>query len=72
VWFSAAAGKRLLRADADPKVVSGITRSYLPGPWMYLGATLVALVSPRVSVALFAAIALFFVLESALFGREDA
>jgi uncharacterized membrane protein len=69
VWFSAVAGKRLLREDADPKVVSGISRSYLPGPWMYLAATLVALGSPVASVSLYAAIALFYVLESALFAR---
>jgi uncharacterized membrane protein len=67
IWFSAAIGRRLLKADADPKVVSGITRSYLPGPWIYLGATLVALVSPTASAILFGAIALFYVVESSFF-----
>jgi uncharacterized membrane protein len=69
VWFSAATGRRLLRPDADPRTVSGITRSYLPGPWIYLGATLVALASPIASAILYASIALFYVVESALFGR---
>jgi uncharacterized membrane protein len=69
LWFSAAIGRRLLRPDADPRTVSGITRSYLPGPWIYLGATLVALASPIASAILYAAIALFYVVESALFGR---
>jgi uncharacterized membrane protein len=69
MWFYAAIGKRLLRDDADPKVVAGISRSYLPGPWIYLVATLVAFISPVASVVLFAAIALFYVLESSLFSR---
>jgi uncharacterized membrane protein len=72
IWFSASIGRRLLRADADARVVSGITRSYLPGPWIYLGATLVALVSPTASAILYAAIALFYVVESSFFGRERA
>src|SRR5947207_3494070 len=43
-WLAARAGE-LLRDDADPRVVSGITRSYLPGPVIYLTATLVAFAS---------------------------
>jgi uncharacterized membrane protein len=70
IWFYASIGRRLLRADADPRVVSGITRSYLPGPWIYLIATLVAFLSPAWSVGLYAAIALFYVLESSTFGRR--
>ena len=71
LWFYAARGRHLLRDDADPRVVSGITRSYLPGPWIYLAATLVALWRPAVSVVLFAAIAVFYMVESALFGRRE-
>jgi uncharacterized membrane protein len=70
IWFSAAVGRRLLRDDADPKVVSGITRSYLPGPWIYLAATLVALLSPVASAVLYGAIALFYVVESSFFARS--
>lgn len=44
LWLYASRGGRVLRGDADARIVSGITRSYLPGPWIYLGATLVALV----------------------------
>ncbi|MGZ8612372.1 MAG: TMEM175 family protein [Actinomycetota bacterium] len=69
VWFSASIGRRLLRDDADPQVVSGITRSYLPGPWIYLAATLVAIVSPAVGAILYGAIALFYVIESSFFGK---
>ena len=71
LWFYAAlSGGRLLRTDADPRVVSGISRSYLPGPFIYLAATLIALASPTTSVILFAAIAVFYILESSLFGRS--
>jgi uncharacterized membrane protein len=67
-WFYAALRKRLLRPDADAAVVSGISRTYIPGPWIYLAATLVAFASPVASIVLFGVIALFYVLESSLFG----
>jgi uncharacterized membrane protein len=70
LWFYAAAKGRLLREDADPRVVRGISRSYRPGPWIYLAATLIAFADPRVSLALFAAFAFFYVLESSLFGQD--
>ena len=71
LWFYAMAGRRLLRHDADQKVVSGITRSFLPGPWIYLAATLIAFWRPTVSIVLYAAIAVFYMIESALFGRRQ-
>jgi uncharacterized membrane protein len=71
LWFYAVTGKRLLRHDADPRVVSGITRSFLPGPWMYLASTLIAFWKPTVSIVLFAAIAALYMLESAIFGRRQ-
>jgi uncharacterized membrane protein len=71
-WFYACTGRRLLRRDADQATVSGITRSYLPGPWIYLGAALLAFVSPIASVLVYMAAALFYVLESSLFGANDA
>jgi hypothetical protein len=64
-----------LRADADPRTVSGITRSYLAGPLIYLGAALIAFASPAASIALFGGITLFYIVESSLFGGgagEDA
>lgn len=70
-WRYAAHGRRLLRAEADARMVDGISRSYLPGPFMYLAATLVALVNPLVSAGLYAAIAGFYVLESSVFGGRD-
>jgi uncharacterized membrane protein len=71
IWFYASRKNRLLRPDADQKVVSGITRSYATGPWIYLIATLVAFASPGASLILFAAFDLFWVTESAIFGRAS-
>src|SRR2546428_7585330 len=68
IWLYAALGRRLLRADADDRLVRGITRSYLPGPFIYLTATLIALVSPTPSAVLYAPIALFYAPESSLCG----
>jgi uncharacterized membrane protein len=70
-WFYASRGKRLLRSDADPAVVAGLSRSYLPGPWIYLAATLIAFASPTASVVLFMATALFYVVESSVFSSGD-
>ena len=52
-----------------PLVVSGISRTFAPGVPLYAGATLVTLSSPTAAVILFAAIAVFYVLESSLFGK---
>ncbi|HET7759369.1 MAG TPA: TMEM175 family protein [Gaiellaceae bacterium] len=70
LWLYAISERRLLREDSDPRTVSGITRSYLPGFPTYLIATLMAFVSPLASVALFGAIALFYVIDSSFFGDE--
>jgi TMEM175 potassium channel family protein len=70
LWRYAATGRRLLRADADDRVVEGISRSYLLGPASYLVATLVALISPIASAALYVAIAVFYVFESSVFSRR--
>ena len=70
LWLYAVLGRRLLRTDADPRLVRGITRSYLPGPWIYLGATLAAFWSSTASILLFGGIALFYVVESSFFARR--
>jgi uncharacterized membrane protein len=72
VWLYASHRGRLLHADADPRAVSGITRSYLPGSPTYGLATLLAFVSPIASLIMFGAIAVFYALSSSLFGRADA
>jgi uncharacterized membrane protein len=70
VWLYASRGGRLLRPDADPRAISGITRSFLPGLPMYAAATFVAFLSPEVSAALFGLLALFYVVSSSVFGRR--
>jgi uncharacterized membrane protein len=70
IWRYAAWGRRLLRNDAEQNVVEGISRSYALGPPIYLVATLVALVSPIASAALYGALAVFYALESSLFARR--
>ena len=72
LWRYAAWDDRLLRSDVDPQEVSGISRAYLPGPFMYAGATVVAFVSPEASAALFLAVALFYVGSASFFGSEEA
>jgi TMEM175 potassium channel family protein len=71
MWRYAASGRRLLRADARSRTVDGISRSYLPGPFLYAAATAVAFASPQVSAGIYAAIALFYVVESSLFGDSE-
>lgn len=69
LWRYASAGRRLLRHDADARTVRGIDRSYIVGPFIYLAATLVALGNAQASAAMYALIALFYVVEASLFGR---
>lgn len=71
LWFYAALGRRLIAPEADQRTVTGISRSFLPGWAIYAIATLSSLVSAWLAVALYAAIALFYVLESSLFGRDS-
>ncbi len=72
VWFYAARGGRLLHESSDPRVVAGISRSYLPGIVMYLTATLVAFASPSASAILYLAIAAVYVFESSIFGGAQS
>jgi uncharacterized membrane protein len=72
MWrYAIGGGGRLLRPDADRRVVDGITRSYRPGVPMYAGATVVGVFQAELGAALFAAIALFYVLSSSVFGRDE-
>jgi uncharacterized membrane protein len=70
LWFYASHNSRLLREDADPRTVSGISRSFAPGSVMYATAAASSFISDYLATALFAAIALFYVLESSIFGRD--
>jgi uncharacterized membrane protein len=68
VWIYGS--RRLLRADADRREVSGITRSYLPGAPIYATAMLISLVSPIVSLIMYGLIAIFYAISSSFFGRD--
>jgi uncharacterized membrane protein len=70
LWFYAAHENRLIAPYADARTVSGISRAFLPGIPIYTVATLSALLSAWLAVALYAAIALFYVFESSLLGRN--
>ena len=72
MWrYAIGAGGRLLRPDADRRQVDGITRSYRPGIAMYAGATIVGIIQAEIGAALFAGIALFYVISSSFFGRDE-
>jgi len=60
----------VLRPDCDPKVVSGISRSYMPGILLYLTGTLIALGSPVGSAIFYAVIAVFYAVSNTFFGKE--
>lgn len=62
---------RLLRPDAVPLEVSGITRSYMFGPLMYLAATLAAFLNPYLSLALYVAIAVLYAISASSFGQAE-
>jgi len=71
MWFYAIREGRLLKPSADPKTVAGITRSFRPGIPIYVASTLVAFASSAASIAMFGALALFYVLESSMFARDE-
>ena len=71
LWFYAATGRRLIADEADQRVVSGISRSYLPGMPIYgAGDARRVHLEPDSRSILYGGIALFYVLESSLFGRD--
>jgi uncharacterized membrane protein len=70
IWFYAARDRRLLRDDADEQVVRGISKTFVFGPWIYLGATVVSAIDPAAGAIAFALFALFWVIESSIFGRD--
>jgi uncharacterized membrane protein len=69
LWLYAASGRRLIAADADERTVTGITRAFRPGVPIYATAMLSALISSWLAFALFELIAVFYVVESSIFGR---
>jgi uncharacterized membrane protein len=72
LWRWMATGRRLIRPEISQEEVDDITRTFAPGIPIYAGATLVALVSPIASVALYLTIALFYALPPSLYRRKTA
>jgi len=70
LWLYPSRGGRLLRNDADPRAIAGITRSFLPGTPLYVLATLVALFSPTAGLVCYGGLALFYVAGSVALARE--
>ncbi|HEX9235220.1 MAG TPA: TMEM175 family protein [Actinomycetota bacterium] len=65
VWRYAARGMRLLDRNGDPAAVERINRSYAAGPVSYLAATVLAFVSPWISLIAYIALAVFWALPVA-------
>ncbi|HEX9035829.1 MAG TPA: TMEM175 family protein [Ktedonobacterales bacterium] len=60
MWLWASTGHRLLATDVNPAEVARITFQYRFGPLLYLAAFGLAFVNPWLSIALNAALALYF------------
>lgn len=60
LWLWASTGRRLLARDADPTEVARITYQYRFGPLVYLAAFGLAFLNPWLSIALNAALAVYF------------
>ncbi|MFL6042424.1 MAG: TMEM175 family protein [Gaiellales bacterium] len=70
IFWRYARHRRRLIADTVPQSrVDAISKAFDPGPLLYLGALLVAIVSPLISVALTFVLAAFYVPAQALFER---
>jgi uncharacterized membrane protein len=63
VWaYAASKGGRLLAPEVDRATLPRVSRSYLVGPIVYGTATLLALVDPYISLAIYAALGVFWLL----------
>jgi len=62
VWLYASGRGDLLAADVDVEAERRKGRSYLIGPPVYLLATLLAFLSPAISLGAYAALAVFWML----------
>ena len=64
LWRYAIEGRRLLRPDADQKLVDAVTAEYRLGPILYGAATLLAFVSVWVSLGIHGFLAAMFLLPN--------
>jgi TMEM175 potassium channel family protein len=71
LWHHGSRDRRLLKDEVDEREVSGISRSYAGGPFMYGVATLTALVSPELSASLYGVIAAIYI-STSIWGKSPA
>jgi TMEM175 potassium channel family protein len=71
LWHYGSRDRRLLKDEVDEREVSGISRSYAGGPFMYGVATLTALVSPELSASLYGVIAALYI-STSIWGKSPA
>lgn len=64
LWWYAAKDNRLFTASTDQSLVAHISRQYIFGPFLYLGALLLGLVSPILSLLCSLLLAVFFALPN--------
>ena len=69
-WRYASKGRRLIAEDVPDSAVRAISRAFNPGVPMYVGALLIAFVSPLASVIVTFAIAAFYLPSAALFANR--
>jgi uncharacterized membrane protein len=62
LWAYASREGRLLVAGIDPEAIRRGTRSYRLGPVMYIAVTLLAIWNPYISLAIYAALAAYWLL----------
>ena len=72
IWFYAAqAAAACFATDADERTVRGISKTFVLGPWIYLAATAArGDESHSWAPIAFILFALFWVIESSVFGRD--
>jgi uncharacterized membrane protein len=70
MWFRIVGHRRLLVADADPEEVASFTRQYIFGGPLYLVALALAFVNPGLSIALDAALALYFAFTGRIIRKQ--
>jgi uncharacterized membrane protein len=62
VWRYAAKDQRLLVPGISPEAIARSHRNYLAGPIVYGAATLIAFIEPYVSIVIYAALAVYWLL----------
>jgi TMEM175 potassium channel family protein len=62
VWRYAATNHRLLISGINDNALAKMSRNYLAGPVVYGAATLIAFIQPYISLAIFAALAVYWLL----------